>query len=105
MARVSEASVRDEKADLRKLALFVMANMELGEGHDRLWGLDGKRPFGNRDWEVDILEELEVKPDGDDECYSDDQRAYANDLFVKTTTYIAECVQAVVENAERQEAK
>ena len=47
-------------------------------------GLDGKRPFGNSDVESDILEIIEASMEGDDgesECWSSKQRAYASELY------------------------
>jgi hypothetical protein len=47
-------------------------------------GIDCKRPFGNSDVEADILEMLDAKPEGDDgeaECWSSGQRAYAAAMY------------------------
>jgi hypothetical protein len=44
-------------------------------------GLDSKRPFGNSSVEIDILEIIKAKPEGEDGCYSDEQYHYARDLY------------------------
>jgi len=47
-------------------------------------GVDCKRPFGNSDVEGDILEFLAKQPEGDDgedKCWSSEQRAYAAGLY------------------------
>lgn len=47
-------------------------------------GVDCKRPFGNSDVEGDILEIIGAKPEGDDgdfECWSSKQRAYAAEMY------------------------
>lgn len=101
MARVPEATVRDVAADVRKVALLIMENMIEGEDHDLLWGLDGKRPFGNRDWVGDILEELAPEPDETDGSYSEDQCDYARDVFKQAKSFITESVKARVEQLSK----
>jgi len=76
--------MRDEQKDLKRLAdaffdELCMLDIEYGG-----IGLDPKRPFGNSDVERDILELLDCEPEGDDgeaECYSSKQRAYAESLY------------------------
>lgn len=53
--------------------------------------VDPKRPYGNSSVEVDILEILEIKPEGDDgnsECYSSEQREFARQLHSDMLPYL-----------------
>lgn len=43
--------------------------------------VDRKRPFGNKDFESDILEILGEEKIGDDSCWSSSQRKRANHLY------------------------
>ena len=48
------------------------------------WGLDSKRPLGNRDVEGDILEMIGWEPEGDDgedKCFASFQRQYAAKFY------------------------
>lgn len=58
--------------------------------HLKLWdggyiGLEAKKPFGNSFIEGDILEAIDATPEGDDQgyedCWSDEQIAYARELY------------------------
>lgn len=84
---------RNETLDLIKVALMCIRNFQWGSGHDMLFGLDGKRPFGNSSWEVDVLEELKIEPAGEHECYSDEQDEYARELVRKVPEYLEELAQ------------
>lgn len=77
---------RDTEHDLSILANEFFRQLEFID-----WGeygspsLDCKRPFGNSDVEGDVLELLRLDPegnDGEDECWSSNQREYARELYV-----------------------
>ncbi len=42
-----------------------------------------KRPFGNSDIAGDILEIIDMKPEGEDHNFSEEQLDYANDIYYK----------------------
>lgn len=44
-------------------------------------GIDCKRPFGNSDVEVDVLEIIGAQRQGDDGSFSEEQREYAATLY------------------------
>src|SRR5215510_4025960 len=75
------------EADVNHLLILADAffdHLQRGFCEYGAWGQDDKRPFGNSDVEGDILELLGLKPEGDDgedECWSSKQRAYASRLY------------------------
>jgi len=59
--------------------------------------IDCKRPYGNSDIDVDILETLDIKPDGDDgngPVYSSKQREWALELHKDLLPYLKELTGA-----------
>jgi hypothetical protein len=75
---------RDEQKDLKTLADAFFAELFVSDVEYGGIGLDPKRPFGNRSVEHDMLELLDAEPEGDDgedECFSSEQREYVRDLY------------------------
>ena len=57
------------------------------------WGLDSKRPFGNRGVEGDILEMIGWEPEGNDgevECFASFQRQYAAKFYDDLGNFLEE---------------
>lgn len=70
--------------DMLKLEKAFFQNLQRDNCEYGAIGVDCKRPFGNSDVEVDILELIGAKPEGDDgesECWSSKQRAYAAAMY------------------------
>ena len=70
--------------DMLKLETAFFQNLTRLECEYGGIGVDCKRPFGNSDVEGDILEIIGAKPEGDDgesECWSSKQRAYAAEMY------------------------
>lgn len=70
--------------DMLKLEKAFFQNLTRIECEYGGIGVDCKRPFGNSDVEGDILEIIGAKPEGDDgeaECWSSKQRAYAAEMY------------------------
>lgn len=79
---------RDTKADLKILADAFFKELIFDDGCEYgSPGLDPKRPFGNSFVEGDILDLLEIEPDGED--WTQEQLDYAADLYrVKLVPYL-----------------
>jgi hypothetical protein len=76
--------MRDEQKDLKRLADAFFAELCMLEWEYGGIGLDPKRPFGNSDVDADMLELLDMEPEGDDgdgPCFSSTQRDYVADLY------------------------
>lgn len=76
--------MRNEQADLEILAQAFFDNLQIDNCEYGGIGVDSKRPFGNSDVEGDILEMIDCEPqgdDGEDACWSSDQREYASRLY------------------------
>jgi hypothetical protein len=72
---------RDTKEDLKNLAQAFFDNLEFDDTCESgSIGVDCKRPFGNSNVAVDILEIIGWEPE-DKGDYSEDQRDYAWDLY------------------------
>ena len=82
--------VHDE--DMRKLAKAFFDNLVREERCEFGGiGLDDKRPFGNSSVEEDILEIIGVEmegDDGEDKCWSSDQREYALNLYANLIPWL-----------------
>lgn len=77
---------RNEASDLYVLAAAFYSNLQIDNCEYGAIGVDCKRPFGNSDVEADILEMLGCAPagdDGQDKCWSSEQREYAADLYTR----------------------
>lgn len=76
--------MRNHETDLKLLASAFYENLTISQCEYGGIGLDCKRPFGNSDADADILEiigwDMEGD-DGEDKCYSSEQRAYASSLY------------------------
>lgn len=85
---------RNKNKDLEKLSQAFFANIE--HRHDGEYGsigTDCKRPFGNSDVEGDTLEIIGADmwgDDGNDECWSRDQRDYATSLYDELPNWMRE---------------
>ena len=79
--------------DIREKHMKILAkaffnNLEYNDIEYGTPWLHPKRPFGNSYVEGDILEMLEIEPDGD--CYSEDQEDYAAYLFLNLIEWLQE---------------
>ena len=78
--------LRDENKDLEILATAVVSKLFVNDCEYGAIGVDPKRPFGNSDVTSDILKmigwEMEGD-DGEDPCYSRQQREYARSLYTE----------------------
>jgi hypothetical protein len=75
---------RNRDADMLILEIAFFQNLQRDNCEYGGIGVDCKRPFGNSDVEGDILEMLDIVKagdDGEDECWSSEQRAYAAGLY------------------------
>ena len=78
---------------MEKLAQAFFAHLQRGTCEYGGIGLDDKRPFGNSDVEGDILRILDCKMEGDDgndKCWSSEQREYATELYDELIEYLQE---------------
>jgi hypothetical protein len=76
---------RNKQKDLKKLAIAFFENLEIDECEFGGIGVNCKRPFGNSYVEGDILEIIGWEPEGDDgedSCFSSEQKRYARDLYL-----------------------
>ena len=77
---------RNEQKDLKVLADAFFRELFISDCEYGGIGLDPKRPFGNSSVERDMLELLDVAPEGDwdeAESFSDAQCEYVRDLYHK----------------------
>jgi len=83
---------RNVEKDLEKLSQAFFGALERKyDGEYGAIGTDCKRPFGNSDVDGDILEIIGAFMEGDDgdsECWSSGQRAYAADLYNSLPSYL-----------------
>ena len=75
---------RNLAADIDVIAAAVIDALFVDTCEYGAIGVDAKRPFGNSDVEGDMLQLLGCKPDGndgEDECWSSQQREYVRDIY------------------------
>lgn len=75
---------RNKSVDTHTLAGVFFESLQIDDCEYGGIGLDSKRPFGNSDVDADILEIIGAVPeddDGDDKCWSSEQRDYARSLY------------------------
>jgi hypothetical protein len=76
--------VNKQDQDMYNLSQAFFANLQRDSCEYGAIGVDCKRPFGNSDVEGDILEIIGAEregDDGDDVCWSSEQRQYAANLY------------------------
>ena len=81
--------MRNEQDDLKKLADAFFDNLVDFDPFGI--GTDPYRPFGNTDFQSDVLEIIGWDEEGDNLSYTDEQDDYAYDLYmVKLIPYLRE---------------
>ncbi len=88
--------IKNYEADLKKLAAAYWNEFACHDDGYIFIGVGGKRPFGNSGVVGDVLEIIEMEPESKEEpgCYSDEQYAYAIELFrEKLAPYLKEKCQ------------
>lgn len=81
---------RNTKQDLQKIAQLFFKNLLYDDGYI---GLSAKYPFGNEDYQEQILEQIDWKPEAPNESaqyypYTDNQWDYATRLYEMLVPYL-----------------